>query len=79
MRDRPSLPRITDAQTARPATPISRRFTPTELNQDDLAEAIRSLLEPVSTPQIGGPSRPHSDLLSLPRGVSHVVEANEAP
>jgi hypothetical protein len=54
-----------------------RFFTPAELDLDDLAEAIRSLLGPISPPQIGPPSRRKPDLLSFPRRGTHVVEAEQ--
>jgi len=66
------------ADPDRPA-PVARLFAPSELDLDDLAEAIRSLLGPAIPPQIGPSSRPQPELLSLPRRGSHVVEANETP
>jgi hypothetical protein len=54
---------------------VERLFRPEELDVDDLAEAIRSLLGPNSPPEIGSPSRPDPDLLSLPPRGTHVVEA----
>ena len=54
--------------------PVVRIFSPSELDLDDLAEAIRSLLEEsAGQPQVGPSSRPNPDLLSFPRRVSHVV------
>jgi hypothetical protein len=61
------------------AVPVARIFNPTDLNLDDLAEAIRSLLGSGSVPQTTSPGRHNSDLLSFPRRVTHVVEANETP
>ncbi len=58
------------------AAPMARLFAPSELDLDDLAEAIRSLLEPTSQPQT---KRPNRDLLSFPHRGTHVVEANEIP
>jgi hypothetical protein len=60
------------------AAPVARVFAPTDLDLDDLAEAIRSLLGPARRPEIGQTGRPNSDLLSLPRRGTHVVEAREA-
>lgn len=57
------------------AIPMARFFTPTDLDLDDLAEAIRLLLGPDQVPPIDGPDRPDSHLLSVPRRVSHVLEA----
>jgi hypothetical protein len=56
---------------------LTRLFAPAELDLDDLAEAIRSLLGPISPSEIGTSSRPNPDLLSFPDRVSHVVEATE--
>ena len=61
------------------AAPVARLFTPAELDLDDLAEAIRSLLEPAGQPQIGLAIRPKPDLLSFPRRGTHVVEATGTP
>lgn len=63
----------------RAAAPIVRIFSPAELDLDDLAGAIRSLLGPSGPPQIRPRRRPTPDLLSPSRRVSHVVEANKAP
>jgi hypothetical protein len=59
------------------AVQVERVFRPDDLDLDDLAEAIRSLLGPSSPPQSGSPSCPGPDLLSLLPRVTHVVEANE--
>lgn len=56
---------------------LTRIFSPSEVDLDDLAEAIRSLLGPTNVPQIGAPNRPNPDLPSLPRRGTHVVEATE--
>lgn len=61
------------------APAVAQLFSPSELDLDDLAEAIRSLLGPSSPPQIGPPSGPDSDLLPVPPRVTHVVEATKAP
>lgn len=61
------------------AAPVVRIFAPTDFDLDDLAEAIRSLLGPATSPQIGPPICPKPDLLSFPHRGTHVVEANEAP
>lgn len=53
--------------------PMARIFNPSDLDLDDLAEAIRSLLGPTSLPQISVPMSPKRDLLSFPRRGSHVV------
>jgi len=58
---------------------LTRIFSPSELDLDDLAEAFRSLLWFTNPPQIGSPSRPIPDLLSLRRRGTHVVEAKETP
>jgi hypothetical protein len=49
-----------------PAAPVTRLFTPAQLDLDDLAEAIRSLLGPGSPPQICQSSPPKPELLSFP-------------
>jgi len=54
---------------------VARIFNPGELDLDDLAEAIRSLLGTASPAQIGPCSRPRPELLSFPHRVTHVVEA----
>jgi hypothetical protein len=59
------------------AVPLARIFAPSDLDLDDLAEAIRFLLEPANSPRIGPSRRPKPELLSLPRRGSHVVEATE--
>ena len=66
------------AVSSRGAVQVERVFRPEELDVDDLAEAIRSLLGPTSPPQIGSPSRPKPDLLSSPPRGTHVVEATGA-
>lgn len=64
--------------------PLARIFSPSELDLDDLAEAIRSLLEHGNPPLRGGKSRPPRsggrgrpgpDLLSSAHRGTHVVEA----
>ena len=65
-------------QAADRAVPVARHFTPSELDLDDLAEAIRLLLAPDIGPRIGSNSRPDAHLLSVaPRG-THRVEATQA-
>jgi hypothetical protein len=59
------------------AVPLARIFAPSDLDLDDLAEAIRFLLEPANAPRIGPSSRPKPELLSFPRRGTHVVEATE--
>jgi len=61
--------------TPRITVPVARIFNPGELDLDDLAEAIRSLLGTASPAQIGPCSRPRPELLSFPHRVTHVVEA----
>jgi hypothetical protein len=61
------------------AAPLARLFLPSELDLDGLAEAIRSLLEPNSIARPAAPGRKDPDLLPVPPGVSHVVEAPQAP
>jgi len=58
--------------------PVARLFSPSALDLDDLAEAIRSFLGPSSVPQIASPGRPDFDLLPVPPRVTHVVEATKA-
>ena len=58
--------------------PVERLFAPTELDIDDLAEAIRLLLGPDQVPRIEPRDPADSDLLSLPRGATHVMEGTEA-
>jgi hypothetical protein len=58
---------------------LTRLFSPNEVNLDDLAEAIRSLLEPAGQPQIGLAIRPKPDLLSFPLRGPHVVETTGTP
>ena len=60
------------------AAPVSRLFSPSELDLDDLEEAIRSLLGPTIVPQRVSPCCPDPDLLLVRPRVSHVVEATEA-
>ncbi len=48
------------------ATPVARIFAPSDLDIDDLAEALRSLQGPTGPPQIGASSRSNPDLLSFP-------------
>jgi hypothetical protein len=57
---------------------VARIFSPADLDLDDLAEAIRFLLGPPSTPQSGPSLQPNPDLLSSPRRATHVVGENEA-
>ena len=57
--------------------PAARIFNPSELDLDDLAEAIRSLLGSGSIPQTTSLGGPNPALLLLPSRGSHVVEANE--
>lgn len=60
------------------AAPVARLFSPSELNLDDLAEAIRSLLGPGSGLPIASPGHTDRDLLPVPPRVTHVVEATQA-
>jgi len=63
------------------AAPVARIFNPSDLDLDDLAEAIRSLLGsgsiPQTTSQPTSPGGPNPALLSFPRRVTHVVETTE--
>jgi hypothetical protein len=61
------------------AAAVARQFNPSELDLDDLAEALRSLLGPSSLPQTASPGRQDPDLLPAPPRVTHVVEATQAP
>jgi hypothetical protein len=61
------------------AATVARIFSPSELDLDDLAEAIRSLLGPSIVPQIESPGRPAPDLLPARPRVTHVVEATQTP
>lgn len=58
---------------------VTRIFNPAELDLDDLAEAIRSLIGSSSVPQINSSGGTESSLLSFPRRATHVLEANETP
>jgi len=73
---RRDLPPFSDPDRA---VPMARIFTADALNLDDLAEAVRSLLGATSLPRTDLPTRPKPELLSLPRRVTHVVEATETP
>lgn len=55
---------------------ITRLFTPSDLDVNDLAEAIRKLLQG-GTDAWHGTARPAGDLLSARPRVTHVVEATE--
>jgi hypothetical protein len=59
------------------AAPITRLFTPSDLDLDDLAEAIRLLLGDDYARRSEAPDQSGSDLPSLPGRGSHVVEATE--
>ena len=65
------------SQAVHLATAVARIFSPSDLDIDDLAEAIRQLLGP----DIGAPGevlhQPKDDLLSVRRRVTHVVGENE--
>ena len=82
-RQPPSNPKPrSDVQSLREsnrAAPVARLFSPSELDLDGLAEAIRSLLGPNSVPRTAAPGRKDPDLLPVPPGVTHVVEAPQAP
>lgn len=70
------------SERARPqdqcAAQFVRVFTPGELDVDDLAEAIRSLLGPTTAPQDASSRRADPDLLLAHPRVTHVVEATQA-
>lgn len=57
------------------AAPITRIFTPDEVDVDDLAEAIRRLLEGSTEQERMVENPPLFDLRSQPSRGSHVVEA----
>jgi hypothetical protein len=59
------------------AAPVARLFNPSELDLNDLAEAIRSLLGSGGIPQTNSPGGPNRALLLFPRRVTHVLEATE--
>jgi hypothetical protein len=61
------------------AVAVARLFNPSELDLDDLAEALRSLLGPSSVPQTASPGRPDPNLLPVPLRVTHVLEAPQTP
>ena len=63
------------AASERSAVQVERSFRPADLDLDDLAEAIRLLLGPDHVPPVDALDRPDSHLLSVPRRVSHVLEA----
>ena len=60
------------------AAPIARLFSPSDLDLDELAEAIRLLLGDDGVRRSEGPNQPDGNLLSLPGRGSHVVEETEA-
>lgn len=62
-----------------PAPPLARQFSPSALDIDDLAEAIRLLLEPGQEAQSAASEPLDSDLLSAPDRSIHVVEAADTP
>lgn len=67
------------ATSANSADPLARNFIPSELDLDDLAEAIRCLLASNTVPQNTSPGRPNPDLLLVRPRVSHgVVEERQA-
>ena len=59
------------------AAPIARLFTPSDLDLDDLAEAIRLLLGDDGARRSGAPNHTDGNLLSSSVRGSHVVEATE--
>jgi hypothetical protein len=61
------------------AVAVERRFTPSDLDLDDLAEAIRVLLGPENALSTGASNQPDSALLSSETRAIHVWEAKEAP
>jgi hypothetical protein len=71
MRDRPRT------QAVHPAAPVARIFSPSDLDLDDLAEAIRQLLGPDISAREDALHQPNGDLLSLARRGTHVVGENE--
>lgn len=64
-------------QPVHPAVGVARAFSPSDLNIDDLAEAIRQLLGPdISAPK-ESLHQPNDDLLSSPHRGTHMVGENE--
>jgi hypothetical protein len=82
-RQPPSNPKPrSDVQSLREsnrAAVVARLFLPSELDLDNLTEAIRLLLATESVSQITSPRCPDRDLLPVPPRVTHVVEATQAP
>jgi hypothetical protein len=76
MRNRRQSGPIDDAPAA--AT-VARQFAPTELDIDDLAEAVRPLLALDEPRQSAAPDQAISALLSHRKRGSHVVTENDAP
>ena len=66
------------SQAVYPTTAVAWTFTPLDLDIDDLAEAIRQLLEPDTGASNEAPHQPIDDLLSFPHRGTHVVGENEA-
>jgi hypothetical protein len=61
-----------------PATAaVTRIFSPSDLDLDDLAEAIRHLLGPDIGAPVEHAHQPNCDLLSFPHRGTHVVGENE--
>lgn len=56
------------------AASVARLFAPSDLDLDDLAEAIRSLLRPGPEPQDDAADEPDRNLLSFAHRGTHVVE-----
>jgi hypothetical protein len=59
---------------ARSAVPVTRSFAPSDLDIDDLAEAIGLLLVPDQEPLNTSQNQPDCNLLSFPKRGSHVVK-----
>lgn len=66
-----------DSSNLQGTTPFTRRFEPAALDLDDLAEAIRLLLDQEAPPPAD--RQPEIHLLSSPQRGTHVVEAPARP
>ena len=58
---------------------VARQFAPEQIDLDQLAEAIRSLLGEPNEPRPQAPAAPNPDLLLVRRRGSHVVRAKTKP
>lgn len=62
-----------ESEAFRPWVPVARVFSPSDLDLEDLAEAIRQLLGPAIGVPEEAPNQPDPDLLLSARGATHVV------